>query len=111
MLPGACAAIERSRASVRVLLLEKEREPHHKVCGEFLSGACLPALAKLEVDFEARGASHMHQVLLQAGRASLPAALPFGARGLSQLALDSQIVNCAEDMGAPPMPHSPLSRP
>ena len=107
---GACAAIELSRAGVSVLLLEKERELHHKVCGEFISGECLPALAKLGVDFEARGASHIHQVLLQAGRASLPAALPFGARGLSRLALDGQFVNCAEDTGAHQMP-SPAAPP
>jgi flavin-dependent dehydrogenase len=99
-IAGACAAIDLSRAGVRVLLLEKERGPHHKVCGEFISGECLPLLEQLGVDFEALGATHIHQVVLQAGRASLPAALPFGARGLSRLALDSQLVNGAEDAGA-----------
>lgn len=34
---GACAAIELSRAGARVLLLEKEQGPHHKVCGEFMT--------------------------------------------------------------------------
>ncbi len=97
---GACAAIELSRAGATVLLLEKERGPHHKVCGEFISGECLPVLAALGIDFEALGATHIHRAVLQAGRASLPVALPFGARGLSRLALDHQLVNRAEDAGA-----------
>lgn len=97
---GACAAIELSRAGAAVLLLEKERGPHHKVCGEFISGECLPVLENLGINFEALGATHIHQVVLQAGRAALTAVLPFGARGLSRLALDHQLINRAEDSGA-----------
>ncbi len=97
---GACAAIELSRAGVAVLLLEREPGPHHKVCGEFISGECLPALEKLGVDFEALGATYIDRVVLRAGRASLPTRLPFGARGLSRLALDRQLINCAEAAGA-----------
>ena len=97
---GACAAIELSRAGAAVLLLEKETGPHHKVCGEFISGECLPVLQKLGIDFEALGATHIHQVVLQAGRASLSAPLPFGARGLSRLALDHQLILSAEASGA-----------
>ena len=97
---GACAAIELSQAGATVLLLEKEKGPHHKVCGEFISGECLLVLEKLGVDFEALGATHIHQVVLQAGRVSLPAALPFGARSLSRLALDHQLITSAENAGA-----------
>jgi flavin-dependent dehydrogenase len=97
---GACAAIELSRAGATVLLLEKEKGPHHKVCGEFISGECLPVLNQLGIDFEALGATHIHQVVLRAGRASLPSALPFAARGLSRLALDHQLITSAEDAGA-----------
>jgi flavin-dependent dehydrogenase len=97
---GACAAIELSRAGATVVLLEKEKAPHHKVCGEFISGECLPVLEQLGVDFEALGATHIHQVVLRAGCASLQADLPFGARGLSRLSLDHQLMTNAEDAGA-----------
>ncbi len=97
---GACAAIELSRYGVAVLLLEKEKEPHPKVCGEFISGECLPVLEKLGVDFDALGAAHINEVILRAGRTSLPAALPFGGRGLSRLTLDQRLINIAEEAGA-----------
>ncbi|WP_089719537.1 NAD(P)/FAD-dependent oxidoreductase [Candidatus Entotheonella palauensis] len=70
------------------------------MCGEFISGECLPALEHLGVDFETQGAPHIHQLVLQAGRASLPVTLPFGARGLSRLALDAQLISLAGDAGA-----------
>jgi flavin-dependent dehydrogenase len=97
---GSCAAIELSRAGATVLLLEKERGPHHKVCGEFISGECLPALENLGVDFDALGSPPMHEVVLRAGRASLSSTLPFGARGLSRLALDQRLVEEAENAGS-----------
>jgi flavin-dependent dehydrogenase len=36
-LAGSAAAIELARAGKKVLLLEKEGQAHHKVCGEFIS--------------------------------------------------------------------------
>jgi len=46
--PGGCAtAITAMRKGSRVLLLERERYPRHRVCGEFVSAESLALLASL----------------------------------------------------------------
>ena len=44
---GSACAITASRAGAKVLLLEKDRFPRHKVCGEFVSGESLGLLTTL----------------------------------------------------------------
>jgi len=44
---GSAAAIEAARAGARVLLLEKDTFPRHKVCGEFLSPEVAQVLGEL----------------------------------------------------------------
>jgi flavin-dependent dehydrogenase len=44
---GSACAITAARAGVRVLLLEKDRFPRHKVCGEFVSSESLELLREL----------------------------------------------------------------
>ncbi|HKD80268.1 MAG TPA: NAD(P)/FAD-dependent oxidoreductase [Candidatus Angelobacter sp.] len=44
---GSACAITAARAGVRVLLLEKDRFPRHKVCGEFVSSESLDLLRGL----------------------------------------------------------------
>ncbi|MGH9566287.1 MAG: FAD-dependent oxidoreductase, partial [Candidatus Angelobacter sp.] len=46
--PAGCAcAITAARSGARVLLLEKETFPRHKVCGEFVSPESVRLLAAL----------------------------------------------------------------
>src|SRR5438094_4428760 len=49
-LAGSAAALLLARRGVSVLLVERSRGPHHKVCGEFLSPEALPILARLGLD-------------------------------------------------------------
>ncbi|HET9365270.1 MAG TPA: FAD-dependent monooxygenase [Candidatus Angelobacter sp.] len=44
---GSACAIAAARAGARVLLLEKDRFPRHKVCGEFISSESLGLLREL----------------------------------------------------------------
>ena len=44
---GSAAAILLARAGRKVLLVEKDTFPRHKVCGEFLSSDALPLLERL----------------------------------------------------------------
>src|SRR6516165_2905198 len=44
---GSACAITAARSGVRVLLLEKDRFPRHKVCGEFVSSESLELLREL----------------------------------------------------------------
>ena len=44
-LAGSMVAMRLASAGREVVLLEKEREAHHKVCGEFLSREAIHYLA------------------------------------------------------------------
>ena len=46
---GASAAIRLANAGRRVLLVEKEKFPRAKLCGEFISPECLEHFRELEV--------------------------------------------------------------
>ena len=46
---GSSAAIELAQAGSRVLVLESKRMPREKLCGEFITSECQPALARLGV--------------------------------------------------------------
>ncbi len=49
-LAGSMAAMRLAAANREVLLLEKEREPHHKVCGEFLSAEAIHYLRQAGIE-------------------------------------------------------------
>src|SRR6266704_1048438 len=51
--PAFCA-----RAGVQTLLLEREKFPREKVCGDCLNPACWPVLARLAVDAAVRQLPH-----------------------------------------------------
>ncbi len=54
---SSCAAFC-ARAGLRVLLLEREKFPREKVCGDCLNPACWPVLERLEVAASVRGLPH-----------------------------------------------------
>ncbi len=94
---GAAAACRLGR---RATVLERERGPAHKVCGEFLSGEGLADLAGLGVDAAALGAAPIGAMrLVHAGRVA-EARLPFPAAGLSRLVLDEALLARAAALGA-----------
>ena len=49
-LAGLTTAIHLSKQNVKVLVIEKQKYPHHKVCGEYVSNEVLPDLKKLGVN-------------------------------------------------------------
>lgn len=58
---GSACAITAARAGAKVLLLEKDRFPRHKVCGEFISGESLRLLASLLTGSNQKGAPRPRQ--------------------------------------------------
>ena len=97
---GSAAAIALARAGRRVLLLEREAGPVHKVCGEFLSGEAADALRALGVDLGALGALPLATVGLADDRRSADAPLPFPAFAVSRLTLDAALLDRARRAGA-----------
>ncbi len=99
-LAGSAAAILLARAGREVILVERESQPQHKVCGEFLSQEALMYLRQLGVDVEGLGAVAIRSVRL-AGRTGVSeAVLPFAAMSLTRRRLDAELLLVAESAGA-----------
>ncbi len=99
-LSGAAAAAHLASAGVNVRVLERDRVPLHKVCGEFLTAEALDELGRLGIDPFALGAQRIDRVRVSAGSQLAEARLPFAAAGLSRLALDPAVRAAAECAGA-----------
>jgi len=96
---GSMLSTRLAAAGCQVVLLEKQREPHHKVCGEFLSAEAIGYLERTGVDPVALGAHPIQSVRLHASRKSVQAALPFAAVALSRRILDEALLRQAELTG------------
>lgn len=99
-LAGGAAALALAQAGREVVLLEREAAAKDKVCGEFLSGEGVAALARLGLDVMALGGQVIDHIRLLRGRRAVRAALPFRAVGLSRLVLDEAVLALAAGSGA-----------
>lgn len=99
-LAGATAAARIATAGRKVLLLEKEAKPHHKVCGEFMSWETCSYLEKLGIDISSLGATKIANLSLHAGKHSASTKLPFPAASVSRLRLDQAVLQRAAELGA-----------
>jgi flavin-dependent dehydrogenase len=91
-LAGASAACILGREGRPALLLERDSEPRHKVCGEFLSIEAQVYLAHLGIDLDNLGASRISHLRLHHRGKQAEVALPFMARGLSRKVLDEALL-------------------
>jgi flavin-dependent dehydrogenase len=98
-LAGSMLGLRLASAGKEVTLLEKERGPHHKVCGEFLSREAVDYLRGAGLDPLALGAVSLSVVRLAAGRSVVDANLPFPALSLSRRILDEALLRRAEHAG------------
>jgi flavin-dependent dehydrogenase len=99
--PAGCAlAIKLARAGRQVVLIEKTAQPHHKVCGEFLSHEALGYLYDLGIDLAALGAVPICSLRVIRGDEALASALPFPALSLSRWRLDEALLLGAGAAGA-----------
>jgi menaquinone-9 beta-reductase len=98
-LAGAMVAVRLAAAGRDVLLLEKEKGTHHKVCGEFLSPEAIAYLRQAGVDPLQLGAVPIHNLRLAARNRVVEAALPFRALSLSRRVLDAALLVRAAEQG------------
>ena len=94
-LAGSMVGLELARAGRHVVLLEKSKGPHDKVCGEFLSRESLHYLARCEVDLPALGAVPIRSVRLVTRRFTEEAQLPFAALSVTRRKLDEELLRHA----------------
>lgn len=99
-LAGSAAAILLARAGRGVVLLERESQAQHKVCGEFLSQEAVTYLRELGADVCSMGAEAIHFVRLAGVTGRSEAKLPFGAMSLTRRRLDEELLQLAERAGA-----------
>ena len=97
-LSGLTCALHLSKANCKVLLIEKQKYPHHKVCGEYISNEVIPYLKSLEVDPFSIGAKHItnFEITNKQGQL-LKTQLPLGGFGLSRYAFDEMLFNAVKD--------------
>jgi flavin-dependent dehydrogenase len=100
---GAATAALAASAGARVLVVERERFPRDKVCGEFLSAEAGPALRALRVRgaLAAAGARTIGSCRVSEPRGrTLEAALPAPGLGISRFRLDALLLDQARRCGA-----------
>jgi menaquinone-9 beta-reductase len=96
---GSMAAVRLAAAGREVLLVEKEREAHHKVCGEFLSAEAIHYLRQTRIEPLDLGAPAIQRVRLHSGARNVEARLPFPALSLSRRILDESLLVKAHEAG------------
>ncbi len=89
-----------ARQSRRVIVLEKEQYPFHKVCGEYISLESWDFLKRLGLELEKLGVPIITQLQLSSvsGRL-LQQKLPLGGFGISRYLLDYSLAEIARSAG------------
>ncbi len=107
---GTAAAIAAREGGLRVAIWDRQRFPHDKVCGEFLSGESLPLLQRLIPAALERGAPIARcEFISPRGRVD-SFRLPQPARGLSRRSLDHALWRAAADVGVRTHEGTPVRR-
>jgi|TARA_B110000483_G_scaffold20942_2_gene23579 flavin-dependent dehydrogenase len=99
-LAGLCNAIHLSKYGKKVLLIEKNEYPKHKVCGEYISNEVLPYLDFLDINPFDFGAVKIKKFQLSTTKNKLISAkLPLGGFGISRHKLDFVLSEKAKENG------------
>ena len=99
-LAGLSAAIVLANKGHKVLLLEKEAYPYHKVCGEYISMESLPFLEELGVPFNSLDLPIIKKLIVSAPNGTfLEQELPLGGFGISRYKLDNLLKDIAIQKG------------
>ena len=96
-LAGLTSAIHLSTRKKRVLLIEKNEYPKHKVCGEYISNEVLPYLNSLGINPINEGAKQITKVHISTTKSNLiKGELPLGGFGMSRYFFDNLLVKKAQ---------------
>ena len=99
-LAGLTSAIHISKLNFKVLLIEKNSYPKHKVCGEYVSNEVLPYLEYLEFNPFKFGAKRISSFQLTTeNNKSITANLPLGGFGMSRYKMDFELYKLALSTG------------
>jgi len=99
-LAGLASAIHLSKKGLKVILIEKNTYPKHKVCGEYISNEILPYLFWLDIDVrELRPSSISNFEFAAQNGKTAKTKLPLGGFGISRYELDHFLFEKAIENG------------
>jgi|26BtaG_2_1085354.scaffolds.fasta_scaffold00019_25 flavin-dependent dehydrogenase len=97
-LAGLTAALHLTCQNINVCLIEKNKYPIHKVCGEYVSNEVIPYLASLGIDPYSAGAKRISNFeITNIKGIKIKANLPLGGFGLSRYAFDSMLYEALKE--------------
>lgn len=105
---GSSLAIRFAKQNFKVTLVEREKFPRHKLCGEFISPECLEHFQDLEVldEMMVRGGDRISQTVFYAENGKSVSIKsewfngnPKGALGLSRAEMDFRLMEKAKELG------------
>ncbi len=95
------SAIHLAKENIKVLLIEKNQYPQHKVCGEYISNEVLPYLQDLGFDPFEYGAKKINKLTLSTlTNRTISSELPLGGFGISRYRIDEALAEKARSYGA-----------
>ncbi len=99
-LGGLTTSIELVLQGFRVLVIEKNIYPFHKVCGEYISNEVRPYLENKGLNLDALGASKIQKFQLSAiNGKTVESKLKLGGFGISRYTIDNELFLLAQKMG------------
>jgi len=96
---GSAAAITAARSGARVLLLDRDHFPRHKVCGEFVSGEALSLLRGLLEGQQFEALPEIKSARIYVGKKAGSVRVYPAARSIPRFELDSALVDAARKAG------------
>jgi flavin-dependent dehydrogenase len=99
-LAGLTSAIHLSKFGLKVIIIEKNEFPKHKVCGEYISNEVIPYLNYLDIDISILKPSKITDLEFSNPKGKIILAkLPLGGFGISRYVLDHYLFEKAKELG------------
>ncbi|HEY6142627.1 MAG TPA: NAD(P)/FAD-dependent oxidoreductase [Flavobacterium sp.] len=99
-LAGLTAAIHLSKLGLKIILIEKNEFPKHKVCGEYISNEVLPYFQWLDLDISDLKPSIISKIEFSTANGKMISGdLPLGGFGISRYVLDNFLFEKAKENG------------
>ncbi len=99
-LAGLCLSIQLAKAGYTVLLLEKNKYPFHKVCGEYISMESYDFISRLGLNLDELNLPKINQLNITAHNGfKIKSPLTLGGFGISRYTLDYELALIAKKSG------------
>ncbi len=99
-LAGLTSAIHLSKSGLKVILIEKNEFPKHKVCGEYISNEVLPYFESLGLKISDLKPSNIDKLEFSDAKGKIISCqLPLGGFGISRYYLDNYLFEKAKEQG------------